>query len=154
MILTTLWVAGTVDTALGFGDPVYSFNSSTFPSMQMVLVMAFGVGPIFCLVMPSEVLLHLDLGWLPSIWRCCFTIPVLNLWVAGKACIISGLCRNKFKINFRVAMGRTKNRSLSLQLFRGDILGLGPISIGYGPFYLAINCYWETALKIAPKNGL
>jgi hypothetical protein len=36
----------------------------------LMVFMGLGVGfrAFFCLVMPTEVLLHLDLGWVPSSW--------------------------------------------------------------------------------------
>jgi hypothetical protein len=52
--------------ALEFGGSSHSLSTCSFPGMQVALVIAFGFGPLFCLVMPSEVLLHLESGLLPN----------------------------------------------------------------------------------------
>jgi hypothetical protein len=69
LVLTTLCTTG---IALEFGGSVYSLDSWSFPSMLVVLMVFMGLGvgfrAFFCLVMPTEVLLHLDLGWVPSSW--------------------------------------------------------------------------------------
>ena len=64
VVLMNLCVAG---IAPGFSSSLHGLSPS-FPGMQVVLVLIAFVGSkAFCLVMPSEVLLHLDLGLLSSL---------------------------------------------------------------------------------------
>ena len=130
MNLCTAWIIG-IDPE--FGGSILGINSSAFPGMQVALFMAFGVGSIAFCRLVMGMLLHLESGLLPSNQRCCFTPP-------GSSFIISDLCRNKFDTNFRVVASWSENVCLKLRLFRAEISGLGPISIGYEPLFLGLNC--------------
>ena len=130
--LTNFYIAGIAGTTPGFGDSPHRL-SSAFPGMQVALFMAFGVGSIAFCRLVMGMLLHLESGLLPSNQRCCFTPP-------GSSFIISDLCRNKFDTNFRVVASWSENVCLKLRLFRAEISGLGPISIGYEPLFLGLNC--------------
>jgi hypothetical protein len=82
--LTNFYTAIIAGTTPGFGDSVYSFNSSAFPGMQVaLLVIGFGVGLIAFFRMMAEVLLHLDLVLLPS-------DPITSLSTSGSSFIFTG----------------------------------------------------------------
>ena len=63
----------------------------------------------FCIVRTTNVLdqMNLGLGLSPS-------SQLSSLMTPGSSFIVSGLCRNKFDANFRVAVGWTKNTCLGL----------------------------------------
>ncbi len=112
VVLKNLCFAG---IAPGFGGAIYIGFHHSFPSLQVMLVfMGLGVGSRAFFRMME--LLHLDLGWLPSsqialdISVSTVSLPVYNRWILGiyewlEECVLSGLCRNKFDISFRVAVG-------------------------------------------------
>jgi hypothetical protein len=128
--------------------------------MQVVLVqvIALGIGSLACILsilfVTADMLdqhdLGLDLFSDPSSRVSVGLTQILALMilcVASKDLTLSGLCRNKFGTNFRVAAGWTENMSLDLRLFRVAISGLGPTRVGYDPLFLGLNSLWETALK-------
>jgi hypothetical protein len=118
LMLTTLCATGIIDTVSGFGGSSYRLDSCSVPGMQVtLLVMAFGVRFIaFCLVVMTNEVLHLDLGWLTELsdsvrqFRLYFKLICLQSWflriyeLLVRMCHF-GLCRNKFDYNFRVAVG-------------------------------------------------
>ena len=93
VVLIILCTAG-IDA--GFGDFSHRLTYC-FPGLQVVPVIAFGVGSrAFCLVMK---VFHLELGFFPSDQRCCFTAPGSSIIISDSN---SGLCRNKFDTKSRV----------------------------------------------------
>ena len=101
LVLTTLCAAG---IASGFGGSIRNINSSTFPSLLLVQVIALGIGS-----------------------RAFFRVmEVLS---------ISGLCRNKFVDNFRVAVDRPEKRGLGLRLSRVTIMDWNQIVSAMSPLF-------------------
>ena len=94
LVLKNLCDAG---IALGFGDSLHSLSTCSYPGMQVVLVMALGIGSIACSLSMTAEVLPLDLGLLPS-------NQIASL-APGSIFVISGLCRTKFDTNFRMAVG-------------------------------------------------
>ena len=64
MILMNLWVAGTLDTAPGFGGSILSINSNSFPGMQVVLqFMTFHLGDrLICFMAPGSSFMFTDVS--------------------------------------------------------------------------------------------